>query len=163
LPADVEVKVEVAWPELSVPAGGVIVPSIPPKLTAVSGTKVVIDGTAASELWVISVVIVDVLPNPIVPGDALMPSTSQGLKSTVPRTPSQPVLPGPALQPHQLFSAVTVPSMLFRPATLFPTIRLKLRVAKPWLCTNTPVPPLLMVLLVNFTGWLPVKFDPAIH
>src|SRR4051794_11164974 len=90
-------------------------------------------GFVLSELNVMSVLTVE-LPNAgIVFGVALARSTIQGLKSAVPVTALQPALPGPALQPHQLFSAVTIPSTLFKPATLLFTIRLRLRLATPWL------------------------------
>src|ERR1700682_2496308 len=144
-----------------VPVGGAIVPSVALKATAISGS--VPTGTAAAELCVMSAVMFELAPWAMVLGTALTPSTIHGLESAVPVTASQPALPGPLLQPHQLFSAVTVPSTLLSPVTLFPTMRLKLRFASPWLCTNTPVPLPLIVLLVNFTGWLPVKLEPAIH
>src|SRR3977135_1277695 len=97
-------------------------------------------GFALAELKVMSVLTVE-LPNAgMVFGVALARSTIQGLKSA-PVTASQPALPGPALQPHQLFSAVATPSTLVKPVALLFTIRLSLRLATPWLWTSTPVPP----------------------
>src|ERR1700682_5042094 len=144
-----------------VPVGGALVSSVALKATGISGS--VPTGAAASELCVMSAVMFELAPWAMVLGTALTPSTIHGLESAVPVTASQPALPGPLLQPHQLFSAVTVPSTLLSPVTLFPTMRLKLRFASPWLWTSTPVALLVMVLLVNFTGWLPAKFCPASH
>src|SRR5882762_5055625 len=106
---------------------------------------------------------VEVPPGAIELGVAEPSSTIHGLKSTVPRTALQPALPGPALQPHQLFSAVTKPFTLLSPATLLLTIRLKPSVARPWLCTSTPVALFVIVLPVSLTGWLPAKFTFANH
>src|SRR5438128_8699729 len=94
-------------------------------------------GIALSELKVMSVLTVELPPAEIVFGVAEARSVIHGSKSAVPVTALQPALPGPALQPHQLFSAVTTPSTLFKPATLLFTIRLRLRVPRPWLWTST--------------------------
>src|ERR1700704_1964139 len=95
-----------------VPPGGATLPSVAEKATPTGGTKVVSDGTALSELWVMSAVTVEVPPGVIWFGDALTPRTIHGLKSRpAPDAVSQPVPPGPALQPHQLFwtSIVSAP------------------------------------------------------
>src|SRR3954469_784151 len=109
-------------------------------------------GVALSELNVMSVLIVELPSARIVFGLAEARRSIQGLKSAVPVTALQPALPGPALQPHQLFSAVTIPSTLLNPATLLFTIRFRPRLATPWLWTSTPVPPPMIVLWVTLTG-----------
>jgi hypothetical protein len=74
-----------------------------------NGRVVTPTGTTVSELCVMSAVTVEVPPALIDAGDALTPRTIHGLKSApVPLTAPQPVLPGPALQPHQLFSRLAV-------------------------------------------------------
>ncbi len=120
-------------------------------------------GVMLSEFIVMSVATRLMPPGTIMFGVAEALRTIHGLKSATPMTESQPAVPGPALQPHQLFSAVAVPSTRFKPAVVFPTMRLKLRLARPWLWTRTPVALPTMVLLVTSTGWLPEKFEPASH
>src|SRR5471032_2775800 len=62
-------------------------------------------GDTASELYVMSAVSVDVWGGSIVLGTAEVWRTIHGLKSPrVPLAGPQPAWPGPALQPHQLFS-----------------------------------------------------------
>ena len=63
-------------------------------------------------------------------GEALMLSTSQGLKLFVPAsktTVSQPLAPGPPLHPHQLLVIVLLILMPLKPVpppgALFPTMR----------------------------------------
>src|SRR3954465_6563236 len=90
-------------------------------------------GDPLSAVTGMSMLTVELSNAAIVLGVAETLSTIQGLKSAVPVTALQPAFPGPALQPHQLFSAVTIPSTLFKPATLSFTIRLSLRFATPWL------------------------------
>ena len=126
-----EVKVELARPAVIVPAGGDMVPWVALHATGVGGNVPEPDVFTASELILMSAVTVELPPCGIGLGDALTPSCSHGLKSAVPVTVSQPALPGPALQPHQLFSAVTMPSTLLSPVNVFPTMRLKLRFALP--------------------------------
>src|SRR5262245_56271078 len=105
---EVDVKVVVATPDVTVPVGGATVPWVEPKPTPTCGTNSVNEGTALSELWVISPVTVVLPPGAIGFGLALMPSTIHGSKSApVPVTALQPALPGPALQPHQLFSRLS--------------------------------------------------------
>src|SRR4030095_1157514 len=114
----VDVNVDCAWPEVIVP-GVPMVPLVALKLTATCGTKSVTEGTTLFELRVISAVTVEVSPGAIEAGDALTPRTIRGLKSMpAPPTLPQPVLFGPALQPHQLFSIepLTVPA---KPAPVF--------------------------------------------
>jgi hypothetical protein len=59
-----------------------------------------------------SAVTVEVLPGGIEFGTAVTPNTIHGLASVVPApvpvSVSHPGLPGPALQPHQLFSTLMV-------------------------------------------------------
>src|SRR5437763_404724 len=67
----------------------------------------------------------------MVAGLGVLVHVSQGVKAAADMllTPSQPALPGPCLQPHQLSVAVTAPEILFSPLPcmpVFPTIRLKL-------------------------------------
>ena len=164
LPAAEGVYVELAWPAAVTPLVGDIEPLVALQATGVIGTAPEPEVSTASELVVRSAVTVDVPETRIEVGDASAPSTSQGSESAVPVTEPQPVLPGPALQPHQLFSAVTVlPETTWRPATLLSTMRFWLRFARPLLCTRTPVALPTMVLPVNSTGLLPEKFWPAIH
>src|SRR6266568_2996993 len=66
-------------------------------------------GTTASEFFVMSASRVDMPNGGMVSGIAEVRSTIHGSKSApVPVTAPQPVLPGPALQPHQLFSRSSV-------------------------------------------------------
>jgi hypothetical protein len=130
---------------------GDIVPLVAVNAAFGNGRVATPDGTLLSELCVMSAVTVEVPPDATEAGDALTLSLIHGLKSAVPLTVSQPVLPGPALHPHQSFSAVTTPSTLLTP-TVFPTMRLKVRFARPWLCTSTPVALLVIVLPVTTTG-----------
>src|ERR1043165_4243433 len=108
----VEVKVVVAWPEVSVPLVGETLPCVAEKPTGVAGMKPLAEVSEPSELCVKSAVTVEVPPGVIGFGEAETPRTSQGLKSVVaapvPVTESQPAPPGPALQPHQLFSTSIV-------------------------------------------------------
>ena len=73
-------------------------------------------GVKPSEFWVMEAVMDDVEPVKMMEGVAVTPSTIQGFESTfadpLPLTESQPNEPGPALQPHQLFSASTLPAPL---------------------------------------------------
>ena len=158
----VEVKVEVAMPVVIVPVGGAIVPWVALHATGVSGIVPKIVVSSASELSVMSPVTVELPKAGIGFGEALTLSRSHGLKSAIPVTLSQPTIPGPSLQPHQLFSALTVPSTLFKPAVL-PTMRFTFGSALPWLWTRTPVALPRIVLLVSLTGWVPAKLFPAIH
>ena len=102
--AEVEVNTELAMPDVTVPVGGAIVPSVAENATGILITGPP-SGVTASEFFVISAVTVDVPPSVMELGAAVTPSTIQGSKST-PVALSQPVLPGPALQPHQLFSVL---------------------------------------------------------
>src|ERR1041385_3098598 len=63
-------------------------------------------GDTALEFFVMSAVRVDMSNGSIGLGEAEVASTIHGLKSAAaePVTAPQPVLPGPALQPHQLVS-----------------------------------------------------------
>ncbi len=134
----VEVKVEFAVPAVMVPVGGAIVPWVALHATGVSGIVPKLVVSARSELSVMSPVTVEVANALIGFGEALTFNTSHGLASAVPVMPSQPLAlipptPGPSLQPHQLFSALTVPSTLFKPVIVLPTIRFTLKLAWPWL------------------------------
>ncbi len=65
-----------------------------------------------------------VLPGLMAVLDDVTVNTSHGSTSTLPPTVSQPLCPGPALQPHQLFSPLTLPvPVRFTP--VLSTIRLK--------------------------------------
>src|SRR5664279_3418063 len=98
-------------------------------------------GATASELCVMSAVRVDVPNALIVLGEAEVRSTIQGLKSApVPVTAPQPVLPGPALQPHQLFSRSRVRLFGLSIAVVVETMRLKCAVALAPLLNARPVP-----------------------
>src|SRR3954470_24818453 len=94
----VEVNVELARPAVIVPEGGAIVPWVALNATGIDGSVPAPDVSSVSELCVMSAVTFDVPPASIVPGTALTPSCSHGLKSADPVTASQPALPGPALQ-----------------------------------------------------------------
>src|SRR5262252_6485965 len=99
-----------------VPVGGTVFPFVALKVTPTGGTKVVTEGATALELMVMSAVTVEFSSGGIGFGAALTPRTIHGLASRfaapVPFNASQPALPGPALQPHQLFSIsiVSAPS-----------------------------------------------------
>src|SRR6266567_4148482 len=96
-----------------------------------------------------SAVTVELPPGAIGFGEALVPSTIQGVKSATPETASQPALPGPALQPHQLFSSLTLATeALLKPAVVLPTMRLKCAVPVPLPIKRTPVPLVNRLLLV---------------
>ncbi len=98
-----------------------------------------------SELIARSALIIDVCPVRIAFGLADAPRTSQGSKSNRPEAVSQGSnsLFGPSLQPHQLFSAATVPTPgLFTP-NWFATIRLK------WIPTPAPFTSRPVLLSVN--------------
>src|SRR5882724_1828369 len=104
-----------------------MVPFVALKATLTGGTKIVVEGTALSELCVISAVTVELPPGVVGLGEALVPSTIQGLESSTPVLPANtrvplavaphpaPPAPGPKLQPHQLFSTSIV--ALFPAAT----------------------------------------------
>src|SRR6185295_16514564 len=86
-------------------------------------------------------VISEIPPGGTEPGDALTANTIHGSKSApVPVTAPQPVLPGPALQPHQLFSRSDVTLFAFEIAVVVAMMRLKCAVTfanEP--CSVTPV------------------------
>src|SRR5262245_26739009 len=104
----VEVKVACDCPNVNELPGGAIVPFDAVKAAFGKGSAVTPPGTTLSELCVMSAVTVELPPGPTELGTALTPRTIQGLKSApAPFTAPQPVLPGPALQPHQLFSRST--------------------------------------------------------
>src|SRR6185295_1267887 len=127
-----EVNVDCAWPAVIVRVGGgAMLPWTAVNVTGVSGTVPPAEVSAAAELNRISAVIVDVSPGPIELGEALTPSTSHGLKSTRPVTESHPPLPGPALQPHQLFSALSVTGPFQTTPVVLPTMLLT--------CISVPV------------------------
>src|SRR5437763_2725880 len=99
-------------------------PFVALKLMGVSGGAGA--GTTLSELCVMSAATFDVPPGAIELGVAEAASTNQGLKSTpVPVTAPQPALPGPALQPHQLFSMSEVLFCGLSIAVVVATMRLK--------------------------------------
>src|SRR5438046_3168889 len=73
--------------------------------------------TAPALLWLRSSVTVLEPPTGIVVGLAERDTTAFGLDVTGPATPLQPAVPGPALQPHQLFVASIADGVpLFTPA-----------------------------------------------
>src|SRR5271168_4227482 len=132
------VKTEVAVPVLVVVSMGLTVPRVPPKATAVPFGM--LNPVPPLEFFVIAAVRVEVPPTLIAVDDAPMLSTSHGLNTTDALSPvtvdaftvSQPVAPGPALQPHQLSVAVPVPSWVVAPPcsqnplpaeAVFPTMR----------------------------------------
>src|SRR5947209_2164212 len=101
----VEVNVESATSAVIVPLVGIIVPWVALQATGMVGREPSPSVSVIAELSLMSAVTVDVPPRVREPGEAPTPSTIHGLKSTPePLTTPQPVLFGPALQPHQLFS-----------------------------------------------------------
>src|SRR5205085_9488166 len=120
-----------------------MLPFVAPKLTGIGGKKTVIEGTAPTELCVMSAVTEVCPPGGIGLGEALILSTSQGLASSMPVLPANtsvplvvplqpaPPVPGPKLQPHQVFSTSMVallPAATLLPyctPTVLPTMRLK--------------------------------------
>ena len=163
LPAsDPAVYVEVAWPLVSVVlVGFTLLSSVPPKVTAVPlGT---VNPPVPSLLCVRSAVSIEVAPGTIWVGSALMLSTSHGLKVAVEPLPlantvSQPVAPGPALQPHQLLIAVTVlppsePSPVPPPEAELPTMR-ELEMVTGLSSAKIPPP-------TDVPAELPVKTEPV--
>jgi hypothetical protein len=104
---EVEVKVDVDRPNVNELLVGNIVPLVAVNEAFGSGKVVTPGGETAFELNLMSAVTVELPPGGIGFGEALTPRTIHGLLSTpVPETAPQPVFPGPALQPHQLFSNV---------------------------------------------------------
>src|SRR5947207_7534549 len=97
-------------------------------------------GVTASEFFVMSASSVD-MPNAlIVLGVAEVRSTIHGLKSApVPVTAPQPALPGPALQPHQLFSRSRVRLFGLSIAVVVEMMRLKCAAALAPLLNRRPV------------------------
>ena len=105
----VDVNVEFAVPNVIVPLGGDIVPLVALHATGIFGTTLggVFPRAAAAELCVMSAVIVDVPPAGTGLGEALVPSTIQGLELSTPVLPANtrvplvvaaqpaPVAPGP--------------------------------------------------------------------
>ena len=105
----VDRNVEVAVPAVIVPLVGLIVPFVAlHRETGIFG-KGPPAGLVGTELVVISAVIVELPPMPIDEGKAVALSTIQGAKLAGAATVSHPVPPGPALQPHQLFWALSAP------------------------------------------------------
>src|SRR3954453_10154928 len=90
-------------------------------------------GATALEFFVISAVRVDMSNGSIGLGEAEVASTIHGLKSAnaPPVTAPQPVLPGPALQPHQLFSRSRARLVGLSIAVVVEMIRLKCAVVLP--------------------------------
>ena len=122
------VKTAAAIPDVVGRKGGAIDPcGVVANPTGIPfGTKPEPDVSTPSEFMVSFAVIADVWPGLREDGTAVMLRTSQGLKSTLPVTGLHPALPGPALQPHQLFSATTSPDPAL--VTPFPTMLLKLMI-----------------------------------
>src|SRR6266481_2951215 len=89
------------------------------------------EGTAVSEFCVMSASSVD-MPNALmVLGVAEVRSTIHGLKSaSAPVTAPQPALPGPALQPHQLFSRSRIRLFGLSIAVVVEMMRLKCAVVE---------------------------------
>src|SRR5450432_4716714 len=82
-------------------------------------------------------------------GVAEVRSTIHGLKSApAPVTAPQPALPGPALQPHQLFSRSGVRLFGLSIAVVVEMMRLKCAVALAPLLNRRPVPLAYMLLPV---------------
>lgn len=104
-----DVNNEFAVPAITVPLVGFIVPFV--ALQSESGIfgSGPPEGIAGAEFVVISAVIVELPAGRIAGDDAATVSTIQGVKFPGAATVSQPVLPGPALQPHQLFWALSAP------------------------------------------------------
>src|SRR2546423_11602115 len=98
-------------------------------------------GDTLSELNVMSVLTVELPSGGMVSGVAEARSTIHGLKSApVPVTAPQPVLPGPALQPHQLFSRSRSRLFGLSIAVVVERMRLKCAVALAAFAKRRPVP-----------------------
>ena len=135
-----------AFPLVVVAVGVANVPSVPENAATMPlGTVPPPDVFVPSELIVRSAVAVDEPPGPIAAGDAAALKARYGVAVTDPDTPfgtpgvpkhppsTGPPAPGPKLQPHQLFVAVTVPTLSKMPlekAAPFDTIRLRLSVGR---------------------------------
>src|SRR5262249_15725268 len=114
------------WPDVNGLLAGEILPFVALNAAFGKGRAVTPIGTTLSELCVMSAVIVEVPPAVIEFGDAVTPSLIHGLKSALlPMTTPQPVLPGPALHPHQLFSRFGVRLFGLSIAVVVEMIRLK--------------------------------------
>ena len=96
-----------------------------------SGKKGALECVAPLESLVTLAVTDVVPPGPIVPREAAMLSTSQGLVFTLPLPDvvSLPVVFGPVLLPHQFSGASAGVVVVLSTPTKLPTIRLKLAVA----------------------------------
>src|SRR6185503_10686703 len=121
---EVEVNVASASPAANGSLAGEMFPFVAENCASGNGTVVMV--SAPADVSVMSAVTVDEPPGVTDVGEAVTPRIIHGSKSApVPTTAPQPVLPGPALQPHQFFSRSTVWLFALSIAVVVEMMRLK--------------------------------------